>query len=177
MLTRRDFVKMSGLSLVPATLYHGNKTPVERNKSLDNGPVIKSFSVFKATGSFYRFVGMNSYDKAPKGILGNRGIVKVTLADGTVGIGPIGYRPADEQALVKLKELIGKDPFDFYTWQAEKITGVRENMKQYFFDARYAWFEGAILDAIGKLKQQPVWKLTGEAVREGIDPYDGYFIF
>lgn len=178
MLSRRDFIKLAGLPLLATpTLYRSSTTSVEDDQSPDSAPVIKSFSIFKATGNFHRFIGMNSYDKAPKGIQGARGIVKVMLTDGTVGIGPVGYRPADEQALSKLKELIGKDPFDFYSWQTDKITGVKESMKPYFFDARYAWFESAILDAIGKLKQQPVWRLTGERTREGIDPYDGSLYF
>lgn len=178
MLSRRSFVKLAGIPLLaPTTFFNTGKAIIDPEKSTDSAPVIKSFSVFKATGNFHRFVGMNSYDKAPKGIQGNRGIVKVTLADGTIGIGPIGYRPADEPALLKLKELIGKDPFDFYTWQGNKITGVSESIKPYFFDARYAWFESAVLDAIGKLKQQPVWKLTGSPVRDGIDPYDGSLYF
>lgn len=177
MLSRRNFVKLASLPLLtPATLYKTSKRRDEFELP-DSAPVIKSFSVFKATGNFHRFVGMNSYDKAPKGIQGNRGIVKVTLADGTIGIGPIGYRPADEPALLKLKELIGKDPFSFYNWQGDKITGVKEDMQPFFFDARYAWFESAVLDAIGKLKQQPVWKLTGTALRDGIDPYDGSLYF
>ncbi len=178
MLSRRTFVKLAALPLLaPAGVYARHRVSAESGQPPDSAPVIKSFSVFKATGNFNRFIGMNSYDKAPKGINGSRGIVKMTLADGTVGIGPIGYRAADEPALLKLKELIGQDPFDFYSWHANKITGVKESMKPYFFDARYSWFESAVLDAVGKIKRLPVWKLTGESVREGVDPYDGSLYF
>lgn len=178
MPSRRDFVKLASLPLLFPSVHSTTTDFLNKPiRSSDSAPVIKSFSVFKATGNFYRFIGMNSYDKAPKGIQGARSIVTVTLADGTVGIGPIGYRPSDEPALLKVKELLGKEPFDFYNWQAGRITGVKENMKPYFFDARYAWFEGAVLDAIGKLKKQPVWKLMGDAVKDGIDPYDGSLYF
>ena len=178
MLSRRNFVKVAGIPLVvPAALLGKSSVPPAAGRATEKAPAIKSFSVFQATGNFHRFVGMNAYDKAPKGIKGTKSIVKVVLADGTYGIGPVGYSTADEQALLKLKPLIGRDPFAFYNWQAEKITGVVESMKEYFYDARYSWFESAVLDAIGKLKKQPVWSLTGEAQRDGIDPYDGTLYF
>ena len=120
---------------------------------------------------------MNAYDTGPKGINGTKSIVTILLTDGTVGIGPVGYRPADEPSLKKLKALIGKDPQSFYNWESGKISGIKNEMKEYFFDARYAWFEGAVLDALGKQRQLPVWKLFGESVRNGIDPYDGTLYF
>jgi L-alanine-DL-glutamate epimerase-like enolase superfamily enzyme len=46
-----------------------------------------------------------------------------------------------------------------------------------FFNATYSWIESALLDAIGKLKAKPVWKLFGETVRDGIDTYDGTLYF
>lgn len=180
MISRRSFVKALSIPLIaPVSIAMAAKHPnrAHAQGQAEQGPVIKSFSVFKATGNFHRFVGMNSYDTAPKGINGTKMIVKVVLADGTIGIGPVGYRQADEAALAKIKQLIGKDPFTFYHWQDGKITGVVETMQPYFFDARYAWFESAVLDAIGKLKKLPVWKLTGESIRDGIDPYDGTIYF
>ena len=47
----------------------------------------------------------------------------------------------------------------------------------YFFDAQTAWTESGILDAIGKQKGLPVWRLFGEPVRDGVDPYDGTMYF
>lgn len=178
MISRRSFVKAAVIPLL-APAFRSGRVPgagISDNNQADN-PTIKSFSIFKATGNFYRFVGMNSYDKAPKGINGTRWIVKVLLTDGTYGIGPVGYRQADDNALAKLKPLITRDPLTFYEWNGERITGVTPLMQQYFYDARYAWFESAVLDAIGKLKHQPVWKLTGESVRDAIDPYDGTLYF
>ncbi|HRI78298.1 MAG TPA: enolase C-terminal domain-like protein, partial [Cyclobacteriaceae bacterium] len=168
---RRNFIKSAALPLLmPLTGY-------ARTKSKEQGPVIKSFTVFKTSGNFNRFIAMNAYDNAPKGITGTKSIVTILLSDGTVGIGPVGYRPADDAALKKLKALIGRDPLSFYDWSGNKIMGVKNEMKEYLFDAKTAWFEGAVLDAIGKLRQMPVWKLFGEPVREGIDPYDGTLYF
>lgn len=173
-INRRTFIKSAALTVAfPLDdLYAKVKTLMT-----EGSPVVKSFFVFKTTGNFNRFIAMNAYDKAPKGINGTKSIVKVLLTDGTTGIGPVGYRPSDEPSLKKLRQLIGKNPLSFYQWQSGKIIGVKEEMKEYFFDARYAWFESAVLDAIGKLKQLPVWKLFGESVREGIDPYDGTLYF
>jgi len=174
MLSRRNFVKVAGIPLAMPSAFLGSPG---KKDSVEHAPPIKSFTVFQGTGNFHRFVGMNAYDKAPKGIAGTKSLVKVELADGTYGIGPVGYRPADEKALLKLKELVGKDPFTFYNWQDGRIIGVVDAMKEYFFDARYAWFESAVLDAVGKLKKQPVWALAGTATRNGVDPYDGTLYF
>ena len=176
-IDRRTFIKSAGLPLVFPWTHSIEEAKSEKNEFQNQGPVIKSFSVFKGSGNFNRLIAMNAYDKAPKGINGTKSIVTILMTDGTVGIGPIGYRLADEPSLKKLKELIGKDPSGFYHWGTGKITGVKNEMKEYFFDARYAWFEGAVLDAIGKQKQLPVWKLFGEFIRNGIDPYDGTLYF
>ena len=178
MLSRRNFVKAAGIPLVMQSAWLGSsQQPEDSGPETDKAPPIKRFTVFQATGNHHRFVGMNAYDTAPKGISGARSLVKVELADGTYGIGPVGYRQADEKALAKVKALIGKDPFTFYSWKDGKITGVVDAMKEYFFDARYAWFESAVLDAIGKLKKQPVWSISGTAARDGVDPYDGTLYF
>ena len=87
-MIRRDFVKAASSSLFTIPLFVG-KSALGFDK-VQNGPTIKSITIFKASGNFYRFIGPNSYDKAPKGINGARPIVKVTLADGTEGIGVVG---------------------------------------------------------------------------------------
>jgi L-alanine-DL-glutamate epimerase-like enolase superfamily enzyme len=175
--TRRDFLKATSI----AALYPAVRFDEAMQRSFivnrQQHPTIKGFSVFKARGNFYRFVGMNAYDKAPKGIDGIRPLVKVTLSDGTYGIGPVGYRAPDDGVLSQLRPLLGKDPNSFYIWEGERITGVVPAMKQFFHDARFAWFESAVLDAVAKLRNVPVWKLTGTAVRDRIDPYDGTLYF
>ncbi len=78
-----------------------------------------------------------------------------------------------------IKELIGKDIFSLYLWQDDVIIGPTEETEKYFFlfVAVYSWVESALLDAIGKLKEVPVWKLMGKSVRNSIDPYDGTLYF
>ncbi len=93
------------------------------------------------------------------------------------GLSVTGYSQIDDEVISKMKMLVGKDPFDFYIWEKDRITGVTNEMKPYFFDTRYAWIEGAMLDAIGKQKNLPVWKLFGDSIREGIDAYDGALYF
>jgi L-alanine-DL-glutamate epimerase-like enolase superfamily enzyme len=143
----------------------------------DKGPVIKKITISKASGSFYRFIGMNSYDKAPKGINGSRRYFTVELSDGSVGIGAVGYAKVDEATISKLKQLIGMDPFTFYHWENDKIIGVTPTMQKIFFHPEFAWIESGILDVIGKLKKQPVWALMGNSVRESVDAYDGTLYF
>lgn len=172
---RRQFIGITTTSLISAPLFAGKIFSSDDNT--DTAPVIKSITIFKASGNFYRFIGPNSYDKAPKGINGARPIVKVILADGTEGIGVVGYREPNDEVLAKIKSLIGKDPFSFYNWKDEKIVGVKDNMIEYFYDAKYSWIESAVLDAIGKLRTKPVWKLYGDSVRDGIDTYDGTLYF
>lgn len=177
MISRRNFIRFSGVLpfLSAPALFAGASSFPSKNQT--KAPLIKSFSIFNASGSFYRFIGMNAYDKAPKGINGIRKIFKVELSDGTVGVGTVGNIGVDSEAVTKLKQLIGKDLFSFYEWDGDKIMGVAPAMQEYFFNSRYAWVESALLDGIGKLKQLPVWKLMGESVREGVDPYDGTLYF
>lgn len=173
MLSRRHFVKIAGtLPFVP--------TPTSfttESSSHTAGPLIKKISLFNSSGSFYRFVGMNSYDTASKGIKGTRKSLLIEFADGTQGVGIVGYSRIDEGVVSKIKQLINKDPLSFYQWEDDKIEGVTPDMQPYFFDANYAWVESAILDGIGKMKGLPVWKMLGESTREGIDPYDGTLYF
>jgi len=175
MFNRRKFL-LTGSSLLTAPLFAGKSYHFDDDK-IEEAPAIKTISIFKASGNFYRFIGPNSYDKAPKGINGARPIVKVTLADGTEGIGVVGYREPTDEVLAKIKPLIGKDPFSFYNWKDDRIVGVKDNMIELFHTAIYSWVESAVLDAIGKLKSRPVWRLFGESVRDGIDTYDGTMYF
>lgn len=180
MVSRRNFVKFAAatiplLSVSAPELLAESQSHSSLN--LSEGPVIKRFSVFNSSGSFYRFVGMNAYDKRPKGINGARKSFIVELSDGTLSLGTVGYNRVNDAVVAKLKGLIGKDPLTFYQWNGDKIIGVAPAMQDYFFNGQNAWMESAFLDAVGKIKQLPVWKLMGESVREGVDPYDGTLYF
>ena len=148
------------------------------NDRVEKGPVIKKITVFAGSGSFYRYIGPNSYDEKPKGISGHiRRTVLVELSDGTTGMGTVGYRPFNKEVLAQLKNLIGQDIFSLYQWSKEQIVGLSSIAEKYFLDATYSWVESAVLDALGKVRQQPVYRLFGESVKEGIDPYDGSLYF
>jgi L-alanine-DL-glutamate epimerase-like enolase superfamily enzyme len=120
---------------------------------------------------------MNAYDEKPKGINGTRKSFLLELSDGTVGIGALGYAAVDDGVLSEIRKLIGKDIFSFYQWEGDQITSVIPDMQPYLYDAKYSWIESGLLDAIGKLKNVPVWKLFGQSVRDAIDPYDGTMYF
>ncbi len=176
MLSRRNFLKTT--SLFPIALGESRILATGLHQVIDEGPGIKKITIFAASGSFYRFIGPNSYDEKPKGIKGHtRRTVLVELTDGTVGIGTVGYRPINEEVLAEIKKLIGKDAFSLYQWKDEKITGVTLTTQKYVLDANYSWIESAILDAIGKVRKVPVYQLFGESVKEKIDPYDGTLYF
>ena len=88
MISRRDFVGKSALASV-ATLTSGTITTKGfgfQFKHSDNGPSIVKFTIFPASGNFYRFIGPNAYDEKPKGIKGNpRKTILVELSDGPSG--------------------------------------------------------------------------------------------
>ena len=176
MLSRRNFVKIAGV--IPATAGMTlENSDTGNNINPVRGARIKNIVLTAVTGNFVRFVGMNAYDTAPKGIKSGEELVRVILEDGTEGLSVTGYSQIDDEVVTKMKMLVGKDPFSFYSWEGDRITGVSNEMKPYFFDTKYAWIEGAMLDAIGKQKKLPVWKLFGDSIREGIDAYDGALYF
>ena len=176
MFSRRKFIQLA--STLPALAITDLASRNFEMKRREKNPVIKSITLFRSTGNFVRFIGMNAYDTAPKGINANNPLIKIVLSDNTVGVGPTGYTRITDAILEKIKPLIGVDPFSLYSWDGERIKGVANTaFKDYFFTSDLCWFESAVLDAIGKIKQKPVWKLFGELVRDGIDPYDGSLYF
>lgn len=177
MVSRRNFIKMTGA--VPAITFADSQSmfSFDSLRFTGNGPAIQRIELMNVSGSFYRFVGMNSYDREPKGVNKVQQLAKITLADGTYGLSVVGYTRITDGIRSKIKELIGKDPFSFYKWRGERIVGVAADLEPYFYDADYSWIEGAILDAIGKVLQVPVWKLFGDAVKDGVDTYDGTLYF
>ena len=179
MLSRRNFVKTTGLASMTIAGSCLTAKPINQLlEKVEKGPILNSVSVFAGSGSFYRFIGPNSYDEKPKGIHGHtRRTVLVELSDGTTGMGTVGYVPFNESVLEKIRPLIGQDIFSLYQWSEEKIVGISPIAEKLFLTSEYAWIESAVLDALGKVKQQPVYQLFGESVKEGIDPYDGTLYF
>ncbi|MEM6800766.1 MAG: mandelate racemase/muconate lactonizing enzyme family protein [Bacteroidota bacterium] len=179
MNSRRNFLKTG--SLAAMSLSTSLSSLASKSRYFDKreiGPRIKKISVFAGSGSFHRYIGPNSYDKKPKGIRGHvRRTVLVELSDGTIGMGTVGYQPFNLTVLKEIKKLIGKDILGLYRWKDDKIADVNPETEKFILDSRYCWVESAILDAIGKSKKRPVYKLFGESVKEGIDPYDGTLYF
>ena len=171
--SRRDFFGFVAGSLVlPAV----DLVQPHRHRT-SAGPTIQSIRVVPVPGEFYRFIGMNAYDTAPKGKSGSIRVVQVTLSDGTTGIGVEGYSRIDATTREGLQRLIGVEPLDVYRWESERIAGFTAEHAPFFENPRFAFVEAPILDAVGKLKETPVYALFGPAVREGVDCYDGTLYF
>ncbi|MBC6992351.1 enolase C-terminal domain-like protein [Hymenobacter sp. BT491] len=179
MVSRRHFVKLAGAVPVWAgTHFAAAEALASPATAREKHPTVRSITLFTGTGTFARFVGMNAYDTAPKGITATTPLVKIVLSDGTVGVGPRGYGQTTQELLRKVKSLLGQDPGALYTWDKNRITGVAASpFHDWFFDPEYAWLEAPLLDALGKLRQVPVWQLFGPSVRDGMDAYDGTLYF
>lgn len=170
-ISRRSFLRMgagTALSVI---------TPFNILSSFGAEPVIKEIRALPVPGEFYRSIAMNAYDDAPKGITGKTTVVQVILDDGTRGVGILGYRRIDDKSTGFLKELIGKSPSELYAWKNGRITGFSKPCRAQMTNPDYAFIESPILDALGKLREKPVWQLFGPGQRRAVDCYDGTLYF
>ena len=139
--------------------------------AFSRGPAIQKITLLDVPGEFFRTVAMNAYDSAPKGKVGSEKLIRVFLSDGTIGLGVAGYHAPGEAFL---KQMIGAGPLEMYAWDGDQIGGVRDER---LIAPANACFESAVLDAVGKLKQKPTYRLFGASVRDGVDCYDGSLYF
>ena len=58
-----------------------------------DSPAISRITILEVPGEFARPVAMNAYDKRPVGKSGHIRLVRVFLADGTLGLAVEGYEP------------------------------------------------------------------------------------
>lgn len=142
-----------------------------------SGPSIKEITILPVPGEFYRPIAMNAYDKQPKGKAGVTKLVRVILDDGTEGVGVEGYRRIDEDTIKGLKKMIGVSLNDIYDWDNERIIGFSQKYSSFFQNPKFAFFESPILDALGKVREKPVWQLFGSKIRSTVDCYDGTLYF
>lgn len=171
-ISRGSFLKMgAGTALTMMAPFNILSSSIHKN------PVIKEITVLSVQGEFYRPIAMNAYDNAPKGITGQTSVVRVILDDGTQGIGILGYRRVDDKAKEVLQSLIGTSTEEIYQWNGEKITGFSKEHRAQFTDPDFAFIESPILDALGKMREKPVWQLFGSKVRSEVDCYDGTLYF
>jgi L-alanine-DL-glutamate epimerase-like enolase superfamily enzyme len=172
MPTRRTFLRQAGAATALGVL-----APT-RTFARRAAPAIERITVLRVPGSFYRPIAMNAYDDAPKGKAGAIRLTRLVLADGTTGVGVEGYDRIDEETEAGLKErIIGADPSDMYEWDGGRIQGFAPEYENFFQDVRYAWLETPLLDALGKLRGEPVHAFFGPSVRRGVDAYDGTLYF
>lgn len=145
--------------------------------SFRQSPAIEKITALPVQGEFYRPIAMNAYDRGPKGIGGRTRILRVVLDDGTEGIGILGYRGINDEKVERLQKLIGTTPSEFYQWEGDYIKGFADEFRPLLIDPNFAFIESPILDALGKIKEKPVWQLFGSKVRNSVDCYDGTLYF
>jgi len=168
---RRQFLKSSA-SMAGAIVLSPMSTV-----AADSRPVISKITICRVPGEFRRPVAMNAYDEQVVGKNGSIRLVRAILSDGTVGLGVEGYVPIKEDGLQFLKSMVGVDPEAMFIWEGGFIKGHRPPYAAQLGGKQHCWFEMVLLDLAGKLRGQPVYKLFGAAVREGVDAYDGSLYF
>lgn len=173
-MNRRTFLRTAA-GWTATSLVGAHALPTLVSSSAE--PVIERITVLRVPGSFYRPIAMNAYDRAAKGKDGSIDLVRMVLSDGTVGVGERGYVRFGDDEANSLQRLLGVAPSTLYTWADDRITGYSAAYRGFFEDMRYAWIETPLLDALGKVRTLPVYRLFGAPVREGVDCYDGTLYF
>lgn len=173
--SRRTFLRTA---LASATLAGVAPTEAWGAWTGQEAPVIEKITVLRVPGAFYRPIAMNANDESPKGKTGSIRLVRAVLEDGTVGLAVEGYDRIDQETIDGLKEkMVGTNPLRAYTWSGDRIQGLAPEYEEFLLDPKYAWFESALLDLAGRIKEEPVYALFGSPVREGVDAYDGTLYF
>jgi D-galactarolactone cycloisomerase len=126
-------------------------------------------------GRFHKFVAMNSYDQAPKGHTYTSTLIRIATDQGVEGVGVMGYAAPDADYRKALRQLVGVDPLEVYTFQNGRIAGRSPAFADLL--TRYMHLDGPLFDLIGKVSEKPAWKLLGDAARDRVETYDGTLYF
>ena len=97
MKSRRDFLQCVAASAASAA---AGAAPVK----------IRSITLAPLECRFHKFVAMNSYDTAPKGLTYSNTLVRVETSAGVEGVGVMGYSPAGRQFENACLALTGANP-------------------------------------------------------------------
>ena len=161
-MNRRDFLA----ALAAPALVSGASQPFAR---------ITRIRISTLEGRFHKRVAMNAYDTAAKGETYTHPLIRIETDQGVEGIGAGTYRLRLEDYVPELQPLIGKNPLELYEMAGGRI--VRPSPGFAALQARAQYLDGPLLDLIGKLTNQPVWALLGDAVRDSVSCYDGTLYF
>jgi L-alanine-DL-glutamate epimerase-like enolase superfamily enzyme len=140
-------------------------------------PVISKITILQVPEEFFRPVAQNAYTPGPVSKSGHIRLVRVFLSDGTMGLAGEGYAPIRDPEMSFLKQMIGVSPESVFLWQGDRIKGHAAEYAARLKDENNCWFELALLDLVGKLRQKPTFMLFGLASRVGIEAYDGFLYF
>lgn len=138
---------------------------------------ISKITILEVPGEFVRPVAMNAYDKRPVGKSGQVRLIRILLADGTMGLAVEGYEPIHDDGMKFLKSMIGIRPEAMFLWNGERISGHAPDYAATLADKSNCWFELGLLDLVGKIRRKPVYELFADPVRDRIDAYDGSLYF
>lgn len=127
--------------------------------------------------TFGRMVGRNSKSEN-YGINQREWLVQATTDSGVTGI--TNARPAMNTGSVVrlagvLRELLGRDLFEFHRVSGERVTGVTARWSQFLLENGFVSY--LLFDLMGKVLDAPAHRLLGDRVRDRIDAYDSTLYF
>lgn len=105
-------------------------------------------------------------------------LVQVKTDSGLTGVTnarPAMNRGSMTQLCALLKQLIGKDVFEFYRVSAGRVTGVNPRWEDLLRENGYIDF--AIFDLMGRALGVPAYALLGDKVRDRVEAYDSSLYF
>jgi len=172
-ISRRRFLRLSTSSVALTAL---SPFDTRSRNTASSGLTIDRVTVLEVPGSFNRPVAMNAYDDAPKGKTGTIRMVRLTLSDGTTGLGVEGYSDINSETEEGVKKaMIGTNPLDVYQWDGDRIRGLAPNYRAFIEDPDYAWLETPLLDAVERSRESPFTRYSGRAFGSGWTPMTGRF--
>ena len=112
-------------------------------------------------------VAPNAYAKY-RGREVSENVLRIQTDKGIEGVTELYADPQKKKSM--LKQLLGKNPFDLYTWSGDWVTGPNPEHEQ-LVDQLYG-ADMAIFDIFGKVMNKPVADILGRRVRDTVPIYD-----
>ena len=127
--------------------------------------------------SFGRVVGRNAKSEN-YGFNQREWLLQVTTDSGLTGITnarPAMNRGSVEQLAATLRDLLGRDVFEFYRLEGGRVTGVNPRWEALL--KAHGFLSFALFDLMGRALGVPAYRLLGDRVRDTVDAYDSTLYF